>query len=306
MLDFFSGEGTQMGSKWTTLSAAFALSLSATVSGALAGSVTQPGETVGLAAGAPLPEGVYFVNTMDWGCRNSDPSVCAGVAIPVLAWSTPWTFLNARVQFLVATPVIEVGVHNADYNYSVYNPLLAGQLAWDLGNGFGFSYLLGAYFDVRTELAWSSTSINQRFGLSYTGNMWNITANVIWGIHTDSVTSRPQISPCPAPFSGFGCNPDFINVDLTVTKKFGKWEIGPVAYGSTDLNEPIVGYAKQSQIAVGGLLGYDFGNITLQGYLTTEVHQRNYGGHDTRLWGRMIVPLWTPPAAPSRRIITRG
>ena len=32
-------------------------------------------------------------------------------------------------------------------------------------------------------MAWSDTSLNQRFALSYTGNDWNLTANVIWGIH---------------------------------------------------------------------------------------------------------------------------
>src|SRR5262245_24821939 len=32
------------------------------------GSVTQPGETVGLNAGAPLPQGWYAINTVDWGC----------------------------------------------------------------------------------------------------------------------------------------------------------------------------------------------------------------------------------------------
>ncbi len=32
----------------------------------------------------------------------------------------------------------------------------AGQLAWDLGNGFNFSYLLGAYFDIHSQFAWSS------------------------------------------------------------------------------------------------------------------------------------------------------
>jgi hypothetical protein len=41
--------------------------------------------------------------------------------------------------------------------------------AWDLGNNWGFSYLLGAYLDVDSEVAWSSTSLNQRFALSYTG-----------------------------------------------------------------------------------------------------------------------------------------
>jgi hypothetical protein len=29
------------------------------------------------------------------------------------------------------------------------------------------------------------------------------------------------------------------------------------------------------------------------------VYERNYGGHDTRLWGRFIIPLWTAPAAPA-------
>ena len=44
------------------LAAAAVLSLCSAAS-ALAGSVTQPGETVGLAVGAPLPQGLYFVNT---------------------------------------------------------------------------------------------------------------------------------------------------------------------------------------------------------------------------------------------------
>jgi hypothetical protein len=151
-------------------------------------------------------------------------------------------------------------------------------LAWDLGNGFCFSYALGAYFDVDQAVAFSSNSLNQRFALSYTGGGWDLTANVIYGIQLDSLTSRPQISPCPTPFAFKGCNPDFINVDLTATKKFGKWELGGVAYGSTDLTSPIASYLKQSQFAVGGLFGYDFGPLKLQVYGTTEVYERNYGG----------------------------
>ncbi|HEY6753692.1 MAG TPA: transporter [Pseudolabrys sp.] len=267
------------------LAAAGALCLCLTAP-ALAGSVTQPGETVGIAAGAPLPPGFYFVNTGDWGCRNTSPdSTCVGVDIPVVAWSTPWTLFGARLQFLVATPVVEVGVHNTSYVAGVYNPLVAGQLAWDLGNGFGFSYMLGAYFGVNSDVAFDSTSLNQRFALSYTGNGWNLTANAIWGTHFDSVTNT--------------INPNFLNVDLTATKKFGKWEIGPVGYYSTDLNSPIAGYQKQSQFAVGGLIGYDFGPVILQGYLTTDVYEKNYGGRDTRLWGRIIVPLGNPFATAS-------
>jgi hypothetical protein len=113
------------------LATAGVLSLCSAAS-AFAGSVTQPGETVGLAVGAPLPQGLYFVNTGDWGNRSGvDTSL--GVDIPVLAWSTPWTFLGARVQFLLAGPLVEVGVHHTNYLRGVYNPLVAGQLAWVLG-----------------------------------------------------------------------------------------------------------------------------------------------------------------------------
>src|SRR5262245_17746180 len=56
-----------MNSKWTKLAAVGVLSL-CTAAPALAGSVTQPGETVGLNVGAPLDPGWYAINTVDWGC----------------------------------------------------------------------------------------------------------------------------------------------------------------------------------------------------------------------------------------------
>jgi hypothetical protein len=302
-----------MRSKLTGLAAAGVLSL-CPMSPGFAGSVTQPGETVGVAAGAPLPPGLYFVNTADWGCRDRDVGdLCLGVDIPVLAWSTPWQILGARLQFLFASPVIEAGIaagpnNDAFYTAGWFNPLASVQLAWDLGGGWGFSYLIGAYFEVDAGTAFSSTSLNQRFAISYTGNNWNLTANLIWGSHFDSVTDHPQLSPCPSQTlagfgSNFGCNPDFINLDLTATKKFGKWELGPVAFGSWDVSDPVRGYPNQSQFAVGGLVGYDFGPVILQAYVTTDVTQNNYDGYDTRGWTRVIIPLsgLTPPAQVAKR-----
>jgi hypothetical protein len=294
-----------MSSKWTKLAAAGALSLCTAVP-ALAGSVTQPGETVGLNTGAPLPQGWYAINTVDWGCRNVNPQhVCTGLTIPVVAWSTPWTLFGGRVQLLAAWPAVEVGVQRTsspigtlqgDYFNGMYNPAVFGQLAWDLGYGWGVSYLIGAYFDYSSPVAFSDTSLNQRFAISYTANDWAITANVIYGTHMNSVTDRPQLSGCPIPVSvqfptGLGCNPDFLNVDLTVGHSFGKWQVAWVGFGSWDLNEPILGYQKQSQFAMGGLLGYDFGPVILQGYVTTDVYEKNYGGHDIRGWARIILPL---------------
>jgi hypothetical protein len=113
---------------------------------------------------------------------------------------------------------VDVGVNDTFYKAGWYNPLVSGQLAWDLGYGWGFSYLLGSYIDVNSPTAWSSTSLNQRFALSYTGYGWNLTANAIWGIQFNQVTSNPQLSGCPVSpaFPNNGCNPNFINVDLTV------------------------------------------------------------------------------------------
>src|SRR5262249_51800514 len=122
-----------------------------------------------------------------------------------------------------------------------------------------------ARWRYHSPVAWSDTSLNQRFALSYTGNDWAATANVIWGIHQHSVTDRAQLSPCPVAVSPAvpfpGCNPNFINVDLTVGHSFGKWQVAWVGFYSSDLNAPILGYQKQSQFAMGGLLGYDFGPV---------------------------------------------
>jgi len=46
------------------------------------------------------------------------------------------------------------------------------------------------------------------------------------------------------------------------------------------------------------LIGRDFNGLILQAYVTTDVYEKNYGGHDTRLWGRVIFPLWIAPTAP--------
>jgi hypothetical protein len=63
---------------------AFAVAfLLCTAGSALAGSVTQPGETVGAPSGAPAPPGFYLANKANWGCRNTSPeSTCVGIGIP--------------------------------------------------------------------------------------------------------------------------------------------------------------------------------------------------------------------------------
>jgi hypothetical protein len=282
-------------------SAAATLLLLFTAPTVLAGSVTQPGDTMGSASGAPIPPGFYFALQANWGCSNTTPRTCVSTEIPLFAWATPWTIFGGRLTFATApTTAVQVAIHDVHHASALFNPFVGSELTWDLGHNWGFTYLLGAYFDVNTSVAYSSTSLNQRFGLSYTGNELNLTANVIWGINFDQATTRPQGFPCPvAP--AFGCNPNFINVDLTATKRFGKWELGPIGFYATDISTPFPGYLRQSKAAMGGLVGYWFGPFILQIYATAELYEKNYGGKDKRLWSRLVVPLGNPlgnPPAP--------
>ncbi|MGE4480391.1 transporter [Acidocella sp.] len=244
--------------------------LAGVASPAMAGSVTQPGETIGLASGAPLPQGVYLLDTTDYGQYGKES---LGVTIPVVAWSTPATLLGGRLQLYAAFPLAEASTPDSHVQ-GWYNLWFAGQLAWDLGHGVGVSYLLGTYPKMHSPVANDSTTINQRFAISYTGNGYDLTANLILGneINTQTV-------------------PNYLNLDLTATKNYGKWSFGPVGYYSTDTSTPYSGYAKQSQFAMGGLVGYNFGPVILQSYLTHAVTQTNYPGNDTRFWFRLIVPV---------------
>jgi len=290
------------------LAAAGLLTAAATGS-AMAASVMLPGEDVGLALGAPIPPGFYFLDTSSWGVRNAGGvggvKQSLGTTDPLIAWSTPWTLLGARVGFVAALPAAELGTTSgivptpmgqvavpATYNESMYNPLIKGFLTWDLGGGWGFSYWLGAFIGISDPLADKSSFLVNRGALSYMANGWNLTASAVVGTAVDTV--NPFINP--------NAHPDYLNVDLTATKAFGKWEVGAVGFYSTDLDSvnQVIGYQKQSQFALGGLVGYDWGPLKAQVYLTRDVYQQNYGGYDTRVWGRVVVPLGDPfgPASP--------
>ncbi len=274
----------------TKFAAAGVLSLCSAVS-AVAGSYTQPGSTIGPPQGAPIPPGVYFSDWITQGSRTSPSSFHLGDEIPVLVWSTPWTIAGARVQLILA-PVIPVwyGEHGVSSS-GLYDPFVSAQFAWDLGQGWGFSYMLGYYTAIQGTISSSSNSVNQRFALSYTANGWNLTTNNILGLVDHPLTNYPHGSPCPT-FPAKGCNTNFYNNDITATKTFDKWDLGPVAFYSMDLNSPMRGYQKQSQVALGFLVGYHLGPAVLQTYLTRDVYQKNYGGYDTRLWASIQVKLW--------------
>lgn len=284
------------GGKWTTGTALALLATLVPGGPVRAGSAAQPGQTIGLPVGAQLPVGLYFVNLSSFGVRETAPRDSeSNVNLPTFAWSTPWTVLDARLQFFFTQPVVASSVRGAPYQSGVGQQLLAAQLAWDLGNDFGVSYLFGGYLPIETRFLTQTASLTQRFAVSYTGNDWNLTANLLHGIFLDTRAVTGAFYP------------DYLNLDLTATRKFGKWQVGAVAFGSTDLPTGLASYRAQGQIAVGALVGYNFGPVNVQAYVTRDVVERNYGGAETRGWLRTIVPLYQDKGEvePNRTLVTR-
>lgn len=251
---------------------------------ALAASAAQPGQTLGLPTGAQLPIGLLLLDTSSFGIRDTSPNhVENNVNLPGIVW-TPGAFLGGRLNLIFMQPYVNTRpASGGRYHSGIGIPLVAGQVSWKLTPNFSVSYLLGGYLPVETQFVINQGSLNQRFAATYNGDGLNLTANLLYGTYFDP-TNKQGVH-----------YPDYLNLDLTATKKFGKWELGPVAFGSIDLPTNNIHYRRQGQFAVGGLVGYNFGDVLLQSYVTRDVVERNYRGHDTRGWLRAVVWLYKVP-----------
>lgn len=280
-----------MKSNLTKLALAGVVTLSA-MAAAMASPVDEPGATVGLDVAVPLPPGFYFVNNSNWGVRDVPGTAggkqAVGVNIPALTWSTPWKVLGAQFMVTGILPSAEVGISELGiYHESLANPILQGTLAWHLGGGISASYTLGANFGMNSTnspMADASTSVFNAVAISYHGGDWHLIANLQLTNETDKT---------------IGAHPDTFQTDLTAIRGFGKWQVGAVAFYSTDIDRLAPADVKQSQFAIGALLGYDWGPLTTQVYITRDVWQEGYNGLDTRIWGRIIVPLGNPMSSAS-------
>lgn len=262
------------------------------MSPAHAGSQLMPGISTGIPLGAPLPEGVWLIDIPTYGTRDSNPDVDTFAIVPAwLIWSTPYTFLGGHIMLDTVMPYVNADVQNGPTFSGFANPFLDAQVKWDLGNGFFGGFQAGIYLPIHSDIARDALSFQGIAALSYLKDGWDLSSTFIFGTGNEG--------------TGASGGPAWFNVDLTATKKFGKFEIGAVAFGSTDLSDPYAGYAKQSQFAVGGLVGYDFGFANVQLKLTRDVYEENYGGAETRVWANIILPLWNPPPATSTLMVRK-
>ncbi|MBA9070063.1 hypothetical protein FHR71_003827 [Methylobacterium sp. RAS18] len=292
---------------------AIALTAGMTTTVAQAQSTTAPGEQVGLATGAPLPEGIYAINTFTYGGRDQGGADVA-VNIPILVWSTPFVPFGGRLEFVVAPPTVFTFSQTRSGRDTSINigTFVGGVWAFDLGGNFGVSLLGGAYLNELNAGRGGGLNIlasnTYRVGLagSYTGDGWNVTANLTYNFY-DTPGRFDGRNGIPAFFGPVGIS-DAFNLDLTATKKFGKFEIGAIGYGTVNLDPNVIAFpaglgvgagrvGRGGRFLLGGLVGYDFGPFSTQAYVARTVARSSDSFDSTEGWFRIVAPLYTPAAA---------
>jgi hypothetical protein len=312
---------------------------------------TKGGATIGASA-APPPAGLYMIDQAFYydfkligpgttgapGTRGFAPEATVD-----FLWAPGWSFLGAKYSALVAFPYLAVsierapavgfegisfgGVHNA-----FIQPL---RLQWSLGNGFFVQAGAGVWVptgDIKGPLGESNSgadyfTIQPHLVFSYVKDGWNLTSYFYYEHNTKNERS------------GYTSGGIF-HADLTATRKFDKWTLGPVAYyiGQVTSDRPGAGLdaalsaaipvpggfqgfnaGKFEAFAVGGLVGYDFGSANLTVFATTDVFASATQGYSGTpfineipfangtaakgwtIFGKLSYQLWSFEAAPPGR-----
>lgn len=278
---------------------------------AFADPVSPAGWTMNLPVAVPLPGGLYFANTFYYMDRETKGAgtVQGEVNLPAVIWSTPFDFLGGHVEAIAAVPELHIGDDTADISHtSIYNSAALIGEVWNLGSGWSASEFVGAFIPVNTYNGetlgiggnfWTFTNLA---GIAYNGaDGWSLGANLTLGISGND------------PAFGFQTQPNTLDVDFSAIKHIDKWELGFIGNASGDVSNAYRngwGAHPYSQVALGGLVGYTFGTVTAEVMATRSVEASNQapylgsaapglGQYDTRIWARIIVPLWNPPAAPA-------
>jgi hypothetical protein len=280
------------------------------------------GATIGLPLGALPPPGLYtgletaYLGWPGHGTGNQAPGLflpAVAQAVPLL-WVPGWNFLGASYamsavqafyMFTVTTasPFTttpgEGGVllgWGAERANTLWNPIV---LSWNLGTGWFVS--VGFNFTGPDGIRYAGTpnpdywTFEPTFAVAYLSGSWNLAANFFYDINTASAAVCCAGATITSGNALYG--------DFHALYKIGKWSIGPVAYFEEQTTKdtgpgctaaPAL-CANLSNVAVGGLVGYDFGPVDLQVWVTDSVSRNNaIDGLD--VWTRLGFRLWAPEA----------
>jgi hypothetical protein len=325
--------------------AAFAWTLILGVIGSIAGillansvSAHEPGDfsqyfrgiTIGDPLGAaPLP-GVYFENVTLYAPRSSGHgqvaafNASAASEVPIIVWSTGWKLLNANVVMAASEQYFEVNAwssaaagppftgatHYPAWHTTFLNPLTLSwelvPLKWYASVGLAFWVPNGSRYNNTPDPDYGT--LEPHATLSYIGDGWDLTAHFVYDINGASAGHTGPFAGTPAaPFGTGYRSGDQAYVDLTATKRFGNWEIGPVGYLKWQLTNDRPGgglsCARMAAVtgvtcgwatdfALGGFVGYhlDAAGAFLALYVTDSVYTKDdFGG--LVIWSKLAFKL---------------
>jgi hypothetical protein len=310
---------------------------------------TPGGIFIGASAGVP-PPGIYMFNQVFTfqsnlvgplinSIGNPRVGVQAAVDIQGFLFVPGWTFLGATYDALIVVPweMVSFGQPFNVQAAGMFNTYIVPvELAWTKigGTGFAFKTGLGIYVPTGTNQNGGSPGFPVPNGLgnvgspfftfqpeaifSYLGGGWNLTA----AIYAEFNTANR--------FTNY-TNGDILHADFTATYTIGKWTLGPVGYFKGQISDDkcpvgictifnplgtLLNAQRYQQVAVGGILEYNFGAATASVWATAPVytHASNSSaaalGIDSSfiekgmtVFGTLSYRLWAPEAPPKAPVI---
>ena len=285
----------------------------------------------GLYTGVTFWEGIFGGMTGTQGGKppGSSPGLGLGAnaAVVPLVWSTGWQFLGASYSAAVIQPfvVAYAGTLNGVGAPPSSGPISGGTAAWqniiintvwqpiNLSWNLGGGWFTSVYFSFQgpdgTQATGSANPDYWTFApgwaISYLSPMWNASLNTVYQIYTAS-SGTNCAALCGTVFAPGYTNGNQFGGDWHVLYKVGKWEFGPVGYfvWQTTADKaggpgcPAVGgpCAYQNFVGLGGLVGYDFGPVDLNVWVTDTVWSENTGQAGVTVWTRFGFRIWAPEA----------
>lgn len=255
----------------------------------------------------------------------------AQAAVVPLVWSTGYNFLGASYSVAVIQPFVIAaagqdnglpagpGFPNCGTTCGAANGFASWQnilintiwqpinLSWKLGGG----WFVSTYFSFQAPDGTRATgSANPDYwtfapgaAISWLSPSWNLSLNMVYQIYTAS-QGYNCAALCGTAFANGYQNGDQFAGDWHILYKLGKWEFGPVGYFVWQTTSDKAGgpgcvpgvCGTQNFVGLGGLVGYDFGPVDLQVWLTDTVWSQDTAEAGITVWTRFGFRLWAPEA----------
>jgi hypothetical protein len=268
------------------------------------------GVEIGVPTGAAPPPGVYLSDTMY--TRQEPLYNGAGNRVPIkinlygnslsAVWVPGWQVLGGTYLAFIKQPisnnVVSAFGHHSN-GFGMFNTIISPfNLSWMVAPGLFVAggttfYLKDATYarNAAVEMGNNYYTFEPSVSVSYLGGGLNLTALANYDINSENTNS-------PNAANGHYQSGQVLTIDLTATKRFGAWSAGLGGYVVQQTTNdtangavvPATPYEsrgdKIGQIALGPVLGYQFGRYSLTAYDTYDVRHVNTAGGNM-VWLRL-------------------